>query len=526
MSLDPFSMLLTGPQSGLQSFLDALPDQFYVKDLHSRFVFANSATAHYLNHPATELLGKTDRDLFPRSLADEFMAEEKEVLTSGRPLVNRETCLADPSAQLRWELTTKIALRDGRGQIVGLLGINRDITDHKQAEEQLRLQGAALAAAANAIIITDDAGVVRWVNPAFTKLTGYAVDDVIGANPRILKSGRHNSEFYRQMWETIKSGQVWRGDIVNKRKDGSLYTEEMIITPVRNDGHEITHFIAIKQDVTERKRAQEQLQQLNADLARSQLELLETYENLKRAQAELIQSEKLEMVGRLAAGVAHEVRNPLAILAMGLGYVEGNLPPNQPTTAAVFENMRDAIVRADAIICELLDFSSPRVLNLTDQDVTKLAERSLLLVKHELRRRKIEIVREFTPDLPMQRVDRIRIEQVFVNLFMNAIHAMAEGGRLTVRTFCEAAGAVVAEVRDTGHGISAAHLGKVFTPFFTTKPVGIGTGLGLAVAKSILAQHGGELTVANQPGGGVCARIIFRKPDQEADYGTEASAGS
>ena len=520
MSMDPFSMLLTGSGTGVQSLLDALPDQFYVKDTHCRFVFVNTATARSLQCPAAEAIGKTDLDFLPRSMAEQFIAEEKEVLASGRPLVNRETFLADPAAKPRWALTTKTALRDDSGQIVGLLGINRDITDHKQAEEQLRLQGEALAAAANAIIITDYAGVVRWVNPAFTKLTGYTAEEMIGANPRILKSGEHDPAFYRQMWETIKSGQVWRGDVVNKRKDGSLYAEEMMITPVRNDGHEITHFIAIKQDVTERKRAQEQLQQLNADLARSQLELLETYENLKRAQAELIQAEKLEIVGRLAAGVAHEVRNPLAILAMGLGFVEGNLPPNQPTTTQVFENMRDAIVRADAIICELLDFSSPRVLNLTDQDVTKLADRSLLLVKHELRRRKIEIVREYAPDLPAQRVDRIRIEQVFVNLLMNAIHAMAEGGRLTVRTLRDSTGAVMAEIRDTGPGISAAHLAKVFTPFFTTKPVGIGTGLGLAVAKSILAQHGGELTLANQPSGGVCARIIFHKTDKEAGHGS------
>ena len=520
MSLDPFSKLLTGPGTGVQSLLDALPDQFYIKDTHCRFVFANTATVRSLQCAAAEVIGKTDLDFLPRSMADDFMAEEKELLASGRPLVNRETFLVDPALKPRWALTTKIALRDDHGQIVGLLGINRDITDHKQAEEKLRLQGEALAAAANAIIITDYVGVVRWVNPAFTKLTGYTEEEMIGSNPRILKSGEHGPAFYRQMWGTIRSGQVWRGDVVNKHKDGRLYTEEMVITPVRNASQEITHFIAIKQDVTERKRAQEQLQQLNADLARSQLELLETYENLKRAQAELVQAEKLEIVGRLAAGVAHEVRNPLAIMAMGLGYVEGVLPPNQPTTTAVFENMRDAIVRADAIICELLDFSSPRVLNLTDQDVTKLANRSLLLVQHEVRRRKIEIVREFAPDLPLQRVDRIRIEQVFVNLFMNAIHTMAEGGRLTVRTLRDATGAVVAEICDTGHGISAAHMEKVFTPFFTTKPVGVGTGLGLAVAKGILAQHGGELTVANQPGGGVCARVIFHKTDKEADHGT------
>ena len=142
------------------------------------------------------------------------------------------------------------------------------------------------------------------------------------------------------------------------------------------------------------------------------------------------------------------------------------------------------------------------------------------MVKHELSRRQIEVVREFAPNLPVQRVDRIRIEQVFVNLFMNAIHAMPERGRLTVRIFCKANGAIIAEVSDTGHGIPVANLEKVFDPFFTTKPVGIGTGLGLAVAKSILVQHGGNLTLTNQPGGGVCAQMIFYNAEKEADHGS------
>ena len=397
MSVNPFSMLLTGPGYGVNALLDALPDQFYIKDTQYRFVFVNTATARFLNYPATELIGKTDHDLFPRSLADQFLAEEKELLTTGQPLVNREACIADPGSPLRWELTTKIALRDDHGQIVGLLGINRDITATKIAHEQL--------------------------------------------------------------------------------------------------------------------------QQLNADLARSQLELLETYENLKRAQAHLVQSEKLEMVGRLAAGIAHEVRNPLAILAMGLGYIESSLPPNQPAADTVLGTMRDAIVRADAIISELLDFSSPRVLDLTGQDVSKLADRSLLLVKHELSRRRIMVVRDYTPGLPVQQLDRIRIEQVFVNLFMNAIHAMPDGGQLTVRIFRKATGSVVAEISDTGPGIPAGLVGKVFEPFFTTKPAGSGTGLGLAVAKSILNQHGGELKVANRPDGGVSACLIFQNKT-EANHGT------
>jgi len=396
MSVKTFSLLPNGPDFGVHSLLNALPDQVYMKDLQSRLVFVNTATARFLNCPAAELIGKTDHDLFPRSLADLFLAEEKALLTSGRPLVNREACITDPLAQVRWELTTKVALRDNLGNIVGLLGINRDITD--------------------------------------------------------------------------------------------------------------------------RKLAQEQLQHLNADLARSQVELLETYDNLKRAQAQLIQTEKLETIGRLAAGIAHEVRNPLATLLMGIGFLEDSLPPNTPVIDGVLNDMRDAVHRADAIICELLDFSSPRQLDLSDEDVSAVAERALVLVRHELSQRRIEVARAFTPGLPAQRVDRIRIEQVFVNLLINASHAMPDGGRLTVRTLRSETGAVVAEICDTGRGIAMEHLGKVFDPFFTTKPVGVGSGMGLAVAKSIMTCHGGDLTLANRPDGGVCARVIFQT-NKEAGNG-------
>lgn len=397
MSANPFSLLLNNLGAGINSLLNALPDQVYLKDAQSRFVFVNSATTRLLKLPAAELIGKTDYDLFPRGLADQFFAEEQTLLTSGQPLVNREACITGPAGELRWEVTTKVALRDDAGQIVGLLGIN------------------------------------------------------------------HN--------------------------------------------------------ITERRQAQEQLNQLNADLARGQVELLAIYEHLKQTQAQIIQAEKLESIGRLAAGIAHEVRNPLATLLMGIGFLEGSLPANLPTTGTVLGDMRDAVNRADAIICELLDFSSPRQLELTDEDVSALADRALLLVRHEVGHHQIEIVREYAPGLPAQRVDRIRIEQVFVNLFMNACHAMPAGGRLTVRTLLERNGVAVAEVRDTGRGIAPEYLGKAFDPFFTTKPAGIGSGMGLAVAKSIMTRHGGDLTLANQPAGGVCARLIFHN-NKEVVNGT------
>ncbi|MCH8901479.1 MAG: PAS domain S-box protein, partial [Chloroflexi bacterium] len=156
-------------------------------------------------------------------------------------------------------LLSAIGERDLEGNVVRTLAVLDDITERKQAEAALRLQSAALESAANAIVITDREGRITWVNPAFTRLTGYTAQEVLGQNPRILKSGEHDEQFYKQIWETILAGQVWSGEIINRRKDGGLYTEEQTITPVCDERGAISHFIAIKQDVTERKRAEEAL---------------------------------------------------------------------------------------------------------------------------------------------------------------------------------------------------------------------------------------------------------------------------
>lgn len=179
------------------------------------------------------------------------------------------------------EIRSVPILEDGR--VTGLQGILRDVTERKRTEWQIRLQAAALEAAASGIIITDRNGTIRWVNPAFARLTGYTAKEAIGRTPRLLRSGRHDQAFYRNLWETVLSGRVWQGEMINRRKDGSLYTEAQTITPVPDDHGDIAHFIAIKQDMTESKRLQE---------------------NLRQAQT-------LEAIGLLAGGIAHDFNNLL-----------------------------------------------------------------------------------------------------------------------------------------------------------------------------------------------------------------------
>jgi PAS domain S-box-containing protein len=162
---------------------------------------------------------------------------------------------------VRWIWAAGRYRQDAGGVVRHMAGIVQDITERKRAEEQLRLQSAALAAAANGIVITDQAGVIRWVNPAFARMTGYAADEVIGRTPAILKSGRQDAAFYRDLWDTILRGEVWCGELINRRKDGSHYVEDMTITPVPDERSGQVHFIAIKQDVTRRKQAEHALQE-------------------------------------------------------------------------------------------------------------------------------------------------------------------------------------------------------------------------------------------------------------------------
>ena len=175
--------------------------------------------------------------------------------------------------------------------ICSIMDIVLDLASRLQAEALLRLQAAALVAAANAVIITERSGRIIWVNPAFTAITGYSAEEVIGGYPRILKSGKHPRDFYERMWPTILAGQVWQGEMVNRRKDGSTYTEDQTITPIRNEQHEITHFVAIKQDISENRLLAQQLHQ----------------------------AQKMESVGRLAGGVAHDFNNMLGVI---IGYSE------------------------------------------------------------------------------------------------------------------------------------------------------------------------------------------------------------
>jgi PAS domain S-box-containing protein len=384
-------------------------------------------------------------------------------------------------------------VRDRRGQIIGAFA--RDISHRRRADERLRLQSAALEAAANAIVITNHEGTVVWVNRAFTKLTGYREEEIVGKNPRLLKSGEHPQSYYASLWATISSGKVWQGEIVNRRKDGTRYTEEMTITPViqASGKGDRTHFIAIKQDISDRKLLQQQLQQ----------------------------AQKMEAVGRLAGGVAHDFNNMLGVIT---GYCELLKLRDDLDEGSLHqvEEIRSATKRAASLTQQLLAFSrkqiiQPRILDLNEA-LTALGMMLRRLIGDD-----IELAMRLSSSQAPIKVDQNQLEQVVMNLVINARDAMPDGGKVIIETdLCEldeayasrhkpvVAGSYVRlSVSDTGVGMDRNTMSHLFEPFFTTKELGRGTGLGLSIVYGIVKQSEGYIWVYSEPGHGTTFKIYL-----------------
>ena len=318
-----------------------------------------------------------------------------------------------------------------------------------------------------------------------------------------------------------------------RHKSGSLRWVRN--TPIlHRDGEgRILSYDGLISDITERKQAEERLQAANAKLIERGAVLQKlvrhlhaSHRELRKTQLQLIQAAKLESLGTLAAGVAHEIQNPLQTILLGLHYLGKCLTAPDENLSLTLRDMREAVQRANNIVRELLALSANTDFHWVREDLNGVLERSLLLSKSALAKSHITVKLEFSPDLPRLRIDPAKLEQVFINVFVNSIQAMPAGGTLTVRTrrlprndrlpgesgldpFQPDETLVVAEVQDTGPGLTEAALAKAFDAFFTTKPVGVGTGLGLSVARKIVEVHGGNIEIKNAPGGGALVVITL-----------------
>ncbi|HVQ37298.1 MAG TPA: ATP-binding protein [Pyrinomonadaceae bacterium] len=345
------------------------------------------------------------------------------------------------------------------------------------------------------VAITDQRGIINYVNDEFCRISKYSREELLGQDHRIINSGYHPKEFIRNLWTTIAAGKVWKGEIRNLAKDGSVYWVDTTIVPFLDSGGKPYQYVAIRHDITQRIVAEEQV--------------------LKQA-AQLQRAAQLSFVGELAAGLAHEIKNPLAGIQGAVDILIRRRDKNDPEREAL-QGMRHEVQRIDGTVRALLDRARPRLVSVRINSVVEIVGRAVILARAQLTSSTspgdgVNIVFE-APDDPIEiPIDPAQIEDAVLNLIINAIEATDGGGQVKIRVArvqdegaAEFGSEAIVEVSDNGRGITEENLKRIFNPFFTTRPAG--TGLGLPAVRRIVRAHGGRVEVASCPGEGATFTI-------------------
>ena len=392
-------------------------------------------------------------------------------------------------------------LKNEDGRVTHVIEAARDITDLVQAQNALERLLSAIEQTGEMIVITDAAGSIQYVNPAFERVTGYTRKEAIGNNPRMLKSGTQDDLFYRSLWETISSGGTFKSRFVNKRKDGTLFTEEASIAPVRDASGRIVNYVAVKRDITDRLQLTDQLQQ----------------------------AQKMESVGRLAGGVAHDYNNMLSVI---IGFAELALDKVDPSNAVRgdLNEILNAAKRSAEITRQLLAFARKQTIAPKVLDLNEIMD-SMLKMLRRLIGEDIDLYWHPENQLWPILIDPSQLEQILANLCVNARDAISGAGKVTIETnmvtFDEAyctdhPGFVTGEfvllaVSDDGCGMDKEILDHIFEPFFTTKSENEGTGLGLATVYGIVKQNNGFINIYSESGKGTTFKIYLPRHVGEAE---------
>lgn len=473
-------------EENLRLLLDLAPDAFFHSDSLGNFILTNKA--------ANTLTGYSREELLSMNMQALFSDEEKE----RNPLCHDRDDTSDTTITER-----NVTRKDGSIVTVETISqrmpdgsyecFMRDISERRLAEAEKARMMTAVEQTGEAIIITDPSGIIEYVNPAFEKVTGFQRKEIIGQNARILKSGKHDTAYYEQLWKTLQNGATWRGRMTNRRKDGSLYTEDVVISPVFDSSGNTIHYIAVKRDVTK------QLQ----------------------TSAMLAQAQKMESIGRLAGGIAHDYNNMLSVI---LGHAEMallKLDTSNPLYEELIE-IRKAAKRSADITGQLLAFARKQTVAPKVLDLNHTLD-GMLNMLHRLIGENIDLVWLPDKNIASVKIDPHQLNQILANLCVNARDAIADTGKITIvtgnavldKTYCaNHPGFVPGEyvlltVHDSGCGMNMDIQEKVFEPFFTTKEPGKGTGLGLATVYGIVKQNHGFINVESTPGAGTSIHVFF-----------------
>ncbi len=647
---------LTSQNQFLQEIIDAIPNPVFYKDTQGAYIGCNQAFLNFFGlYELEEVKGRTIGDLLPSEYASKSSQMDSTILQE-QNLLNYETVLPRADGSERSVLVTKAPFSNPDGTLGGIVGAFVDLTEQRRMDEQVRTMSRAIEQSPATIVITDTSGTIEYVNPKFSQTSGYSAEEAVGKNPRVLKSGEMSDENYALLWQTITSGQEWRGEFHNKRKDGTLYWEYASISPLFDKVGRITGYLAVKEDISARKevetelaRSREALEGKHAELGllfgqvanakreweetldhlrdiviladsghrirrynkkladvtgrplnqlvgcdwrqltvetgfttvsfdgstgelfhqntgrsydigiypvrnsqgevtaqvvslndttelrKAGQELEKAYAELKEAQLQIFQQEKMASIGQLAAGVAHEINNPMGFISSNLTTLNKYVDRLSEFIAATTQAMescagsetasqvqqvrkrlkidhimedalqliaesQDGAGRVRRIVQDLKSFSRVDQADSALIQLNEALETTINIAWNEIKY-VATLNREFG-DIPEIKCYPQQLNQVFLNLLVNAAHAM-EGsqGVITVKTWCDS-DTIHVSVTDSGKGIPEANLKKIFEPFFTTKEVGKGTGLGLSISYEIIKKHGGEISVESTVGVG------------------------
>ena len=478
----------------LSTFLDTIPDQAWMKDREGRYVVVNEAYAAARGHAEEAIVGRSDFEIFSESTAARFAAQDERVMESGERY-RVEDAVPAADGRTRWFEVIKAPVRSEAGEVVGTVGISRDITDRKEAEERVRQQALLFRTTRDAVVYSDADGRITAWNPGAERTFGYTAEEAKGqASTRLLVGDpAAASQLGAEVADALRTRGRWQGELQLQRQDGSTAVCETVALPILGEAGELKGGIAVFRDVTERRSLEEQLRQ----------------------------SQKLEAIGRLAGGIAHDFNNMLLVIQGFATLLEAELDDGAQAAEYLGE-IRQAADRSARLTRQLLAYSRKQILQPDILDVNDTI-RGLEAMLRRMIGEDVVLRVDLAEDPGAVRADPSQIEQMLVNLALNARDAMPTGGRLEIRTRPRIVSAgspapdpeipagdyVEIAVEDTGHGMDAAVLEKVFEPFFTTKPTGEGTGLGLSMVYGIVRQSDGYIWAKSEPGQGATFHVML-----------------
>jgi len=500
--------------SFLQAVFDGFPESLMVINRDYSIALANRAVREASGHTDPVADGLTCHEVSHASASpcdcdEKHPCPMQQVLATGKPVVLEHLHYDQSGQPIPVEVMMAPILNED-GEAVQVIEFSRNIAEQKKNEEDLTRLSAAINQAAETIVITASDGTIEYTNPAFEAITGYSCEEAVGRNPRILKSGKQDQAFYRELWDTISSGKTWKGRFINRCKNGELYVEDAVISPVRDNSGTIVNYVAVKRDITEQLHLEQQFRQ----------------------------AQKMDEMGRLSSGIAHDFNN---ILQSILGFNELLMEDlkDQPSPLRKLREVEKAAKRAAELTQGLLAFSredsadsEPLDINSPIRETEHMIERLIGI--------NIQCVLHLAQELEKVPIASGKIAQIILNLAVNARDAMPDGGRLTFSTanitFSAKDAAAIPEIKegkficlsvtDTGTGMTKAVKEHLFEPFFTTKAVNEGTGLGLSVIYGIVKQHGGWIHVYSEVSHGTTIKIYLpvheaRPSESEPPAGAE-----